>query len=93
MDIQHKRVDHRGKFYMADGTSEIAKMTYVFAGDTKFIIDHTEVEEGHKGEGLGEKLVEAGVKFARDNNLKILPLCPFAKSVFDKRSDLADVLS
>ena len=93
MNVQHKKVDHRGKFYLEDQGEEVAKMTYVFAGDTKFIIDHTEVEEARKGEGLGAKLVEAAVKYARENNFKILPLCPYAKSVFDKRPELGDVLS
>jgi predicted GNAT family acetyltransferase len=37
-------------------------------------------------------LVHAGVEYARENNLKIFPLCPFAKSIFDKREAFRDVL-
>ncbi len=93
MEVKHKRVDNRGKFYAENDGHEVGKMTYVFAGDTKFIIDHTEVDESYKGKGVGVKLVEAAVDYARTNNFKILPLCPFAKSVFDKRQDLSEVLS
>jgi predicted GNAT family acetyltransferase len=32
------------------------------------------------------------VLFARENNIKIIPLCPFAKSVFDKTEEIRDVL-
>jgi predicted GNAT family acetyltransferase len=32
------------------------------------------------------------VQYARENNLKILPLCPFAKSVFDKTEEIQDLL-
>lgn len=32
------------------------------------------------------------VNFARDNNVKILPLCPFAKKVFDSDNSLKDVM-
>ena len=32
------------------------------------------------------------VKFARENNIKIIPLCPFAKSVFDRTESIRDVL-
>ena len=32
------------------------------------------------------------VDFARENNIKIIPLCPFAKSVFDKTESIRDVL-
>lgn len=30
--------------------------------------------------------------YARENNLKIIPLCPFAKSVFDKTQEIQDLL-
>jgi uncharacterized protein len=67
-------------------------MTYTWAGDSKFIIDHTEVNEGFNGKGVGKKLVLAAVDYARANNVKIIPLCPFAKSVFDKTEEIRDVL-
>lgn len=31
------------------------------------------------------------VAFAREQGVKILPLCPFAKAVFDKNEEIADV--
>ncbi len=69
-----------------------AKMTFVFAGTDKIIIDHTEVNPGNNGKGLGKKMVAATVEMARKKNLKIIPLCPFAKSVFDKTLEFRDVL-
>jgi uncharacterized protein len=37
--------------------------------------------------------VHTAVEYARANHIKILPLCPFAKSVFDKKgAEFADVL-
>lgn len=74
-----------------DGKTE-AKMTFVFAGTDKIIIDHTEVNPGNNRKGLGKKMVTAAVEMAREKNLKIIPLCPFAKSVFDKTSEFRDVL-
>ncbi|WP_411197825.1 GNAT family N-acetyltransferase [Sphingobacterium thalpophilum] len=55
-------------------------------------MDHTEVSENYTGKGLGRQMLSAAVDFAREKGLKILPLCPFAKSVFDKEADLEDVL-
>ncbi|WP_392388795.1 GNAT family N-acetyltransferase [Flavobacterium piscinae] len=37
-------------------------------------------------------MVTVAVEMAREKNLKIIPLCPFAKSVFDKTEDFRDVL-
>lgn len=67
-------------------------MTYSKAGPGKFIIDHTEVDESSKGQGVGYQLVEAAVVYARENNQKIMPLCPFASAVFRKKSEYKDLL-
>ena len=68
------------------------EMTYTWAGDTKFIIDHTDIEEMFTGKGLGKLLVLRAVDFARTKGLKIIPLCPFAKKVFDTDGSLNDII-
>lgn len=67
-------------------------MHYIFAGPGKMIIDHTEVDETYEGKGLGRQLVKAGVEYAREHQLKILPSCPFAKKIFEITPAFADVL-
>jgi len=56
------------------------------------IIDHTDVNDQFRGQGLGRKLLNELVAFARGRNIKVIPLCPFAKSVFDKDLSIHDVL-
>lgn len=92
MNILHNDDGKKGIFYVqVDGKKE-AEMTYTWAGNDKFIIDHTEVQEALKGQKVGHKLVEKAVKFAREKSIKILPLCSFAKHVMDKKEDYKDVL-
>jgi predicted GNAT family acetyltransferase len=92
MEVKLELTEKNGYFYVTiEGKTE-AKMTFVFAGNDKVIIDHTEVNPGNNGKGLGKKMVEQAVLFAREKNLKIIPLCPFAKSVFDKTIEFRDVL-
>ena len=93
MQIRIEREDNgkKGRFVIYANDELAGEMTYVWAGTSKFIIDHTEVEESFSGRGLGKQLVMKGVVYARDNALKILPLCPFAKKVFDKNDGIQDV--
>ena len=92
MEIQQTNDTRRGYFEAIEDGKEAGKMTYTWAGDSKFIIDHTEVSPDFNGKGVGKKLVIAAVEYARANNVKIIPLCPFAKSVFDKVEEIHDVL-
>jgi predicted GNAT family acetyltransferase len=91
-EVQLKIDGNKGFFYIEIDGKQEAMMTFVFAGEDKIIIDHTEVNPGNEGKGLGKKMVAKAVEYARENNLKIIPLCPFAKSVFDKVAEFRDVL-
>lgn len=82
----------KGKFYIEEDGNMLAEMTYVWAGDKHFIIDHTHVDESLKGKNVGKQLVHQAVMLAREKQVKILPLCPFAKKVFEKVTDYHDVL-
>lgn len=84
--------DKNGYFYIEVNGKTEAKMTFVFAGSDKIIIDHTEVNEGNNGKGYGKIMVAKAVEFAREKNIKIIPLCPFAKSVINKTVDFQDIL-
>ena len=56
------------------------------------ILDHTEVSDTYRGQTIGKRILMQIVEFARQNKIKIIPLCPFAKSVFDKTESIRDVL-
>ncbi|WP_428330021.1 GNAT family N-acetyltransferase [Mucilaginibacter sp.] len=92
MQVKNQNDGKKGVFFMEDDNKEIALMHYVMAGPAKMVIDHTEVNEAYGGRGLGKQLVKTGVEYAREHQLKILPLCPFAKKMFDTTPEFADVL-
>jgi uncharacterized protein len=89
--IEHEQSGHRGAFFVEKNGKRLAELTYTVAG-TKVILDHTDVDETLRGTGTGQKLVAAAVDWAREENVQLLPLCPFARSVFDKTPEFADVL-
>jgi uncharacterized protein len=92
MEIKQKDDGKNGMFYMELEGKVLAQMTYVWTGAERIIIDHTEVDDALRGQSAGKQLVAKAVEFAREKSLKIIPLCPFAKSVFDKVVENRDVL-
>jgi predicted GNAT family acetyltransferase len=93
MLIQQKQDGSKGSFYVEENGVQLAEMTYSMTGDNLMIIDHTEVADELRGKNVGYQLVKTAVEYARTNNMKILPLCPFAHSVFQKKKDeFGDVL-
>ena len=91
-EVQVKINDKKGSFFIEIEGKQEAEMTFVFAGEDKIIIDHTGVNPGNEGKGLGKQMVAQAVTYAREKKKKIIPLCPFAKKVFDKTPEFRDVL-
>lgn len=92
MEILNKDDGKKGQFYIEKDGKVIAETTYVWSGPQRIIIDHTEVDESLKGKNIGKQLVHKVVMFAREKHIKVMPLCPFAKAVFDKTPEYQDVL-
>lgn len=92
MEVTQVESGAKGAFEAFEGEAKAGEITYTWAGDDKIIIDHTDVDPEFSGKGVGKIMVLAAVDFAREKGIRIMPLCPFAKSVFDKNEDLKDVL-
>ena len=52
--------------------------------NNKWAITHTIVSEEYGGRGIAKKLVLAIVDEARKKNIKIIPLCSYAKNILKK---------
>jgi len=92
MEVHVDQAATKGTAYIQDGERRIAEMTYSVASSELIIIDHTHVEEDYKGQSLGRQLLNTLVEKARKENFKIMPLCPYARSVFQKDTSIRDVL-
>jgi len=92
MLVQRKEAGNSGMFYAENQGKLEAEMTYHMDSPGKMVIEHTEVGESLRGHHVGVQLVQAAVEYARQQNLKIIVWCPFAKKVFDKNPDWHDVL-
>jgi hypothetical protein len=55
-------------------------------------VNHTLVDKEHRGKGLAHQLYQAMVQFARENQRKVIPTCPFVKTMFEQNPGDAGLL-
>ena len=92
MEIQNEEEETKGAYFIEKDGARLAEMTYSVAGTDRIIIDHTEVSDALRGTGVGEQMVRRAVDDAHIKGISIVPLCPFARAVFNKNPELGDVL-
>ena len=81
----------RGRYVArVDGIDAEAQMTYSRAGPNLIIVDHTEVPDAFRGQGMGRKLATRVVEDARKEGFKVFALCPFMNAERQKHPDWAD---
>ena len=55
-------------------------------------IEYVEVSPELRGAGLGQQLVEKAVAFAKEANLRVVPICSYARAVIQRDPGLAAAL-
>ena len=90
--IELEESDSKGRYFFRGPDGAVAEMTFSKVGDAMIIIDHTEVPDAFRGQGVGLKLVTRAVEDMRAAGKKIIPLCPFANAQFRRHGEWADVL-
>ncbi|WP_295808323.1 GNAT family N-acetyltransferase [uncultured Nitratireductor sp.] len=84
--------DSKGRYVYRAGGHE-AEMTFSKVGTSQIIIDHTDVPDAFRGQGVGLALVTRAVENARRDGIRIRPLCPFAAAQFRRHPEWSDVLA
>lgn len=92
MNIQLENNEKNGRAVATVDRQQVGEMTFVWAGDQKIIIDHTEVDESQKGKGVGKQLLNKIIEMVDEKSIKVMPLCPYAKHEFDKNPSLQQYL-
>jgi len=79
------------KFYIGDSvTNPLAQIEFE-RNDNVLSLVSTDVSASLQGQGIGQQLVAYAVDFARRHQLKIIPICPYAKKQFEKHPEYDDV--
>ena len=60
--------------------------------DHGIILPHTVVPESFEGKGVGSALAKAALGYAREQGLKVIPLCPFMAGYITKHPEWHDIV-
>lgn len=92
MNIKQELEETHGLFYVEEKGARLATLNFSRTDKDKIVVTHTEVSEELAGKGVGKQLVAAAVSYARDNKIKLVPLCSFTKAVIKRVKEYQDVL-
>lgn len=85
--------NHNGEIQLYSDDIKAGKMDIAMR-DGKLTVFHTEVFPEFEGKGFAKLLLEKLVSYARENDLKIIPLCPYVNAQFRRHpAEYADVWS
>lgn len=82
-----------GQLVLARDGVRIGTLDYRRAGSGPLYIDYVEVVPSLRGTGVGRRLVEGAVTWARESQTTVVPICSYSRSVIEGDAALRDVLS
>jgi len=88
IDINSLAVVHNQakKRFEIKADAHTAVLTYILNGKT-ILFTHTGVPHALEGQGIGAKLVKAGLEFAKANQFKVNTTCWFVKLYIQRHPD------
>jgi len=81
-----------GRFELDLGDGAVGFADYRLLDDGRILFPHTVVPQGHEGHGYGTRLVEAGLAYAREHRLKVVPQCRFFRAYMRQHPATRDLL-
>jgi predicted GNAT family acetyltransferase len=76
----------RGEIQLFSDDNKAGKMDISVIGN-KLTVYHTEVNPEYEGRGFAKILLEKLVSYARENDLMIVPLCPYVHAQFKRHPE------
>ena len=79
------------KFFAAELDGHRGRVEYMLVQD-RIIYTHTEVDPALEGKGIASQLVRYALEYARQEELRIMPLCPFVAGYMKRHPEYHDLL-
>ena len=74
LKVTHNEAENRFEVWI-DG--HLSKLDYIQDGKN-FVITHVGVYPEFRGQGVAGKIVDASLEYAKQNSLRVIPMCSYA---------------
>ena len=90
--FENNKSGNGGYITLKNETEDVGRLTYTIVPELKkLIVSYVMVFPKFEGQGLGKKVVEKSVEFARKNGWTIKAHCSYAHAVLSRKQDVEDV--
>lgn len=80
-----------GKVIAQEGSEQVGELNFLLDNGV-VVITHTRAFDGHEGKGVAKMLVNATIDYARENGLKLRPICSYAYTYMMRHPEHAALL-
>jgi uncharacterized protein len=92
MKIQHQTEEGKGRFVVSVEGKEAGYIKYEIMPNRNLKANGTLVYDEFRDQHLGKPLFDTLLQFAKDQDVKIFPTCPYVVAMFQKHPELNEYL-
>lgn len=86
------RHDRERRRFVADLEGPEAHLEYVLLAGGQLDFRHTFVPPEQRGKGVAEDLVRAGLGYAQEEGLRVVPSCPYVARFIERHPEFAGLV-
>ena len=87
IQVVHNLAENRFETWVDE---KLSKLDYIQDGKN-FVITHVGVDPSLRGQGVAGKIVEIGLKYAKENSLRVIPMCSYAAAYIRRHPEYAEL--
>lgn len=88
LEVTHNPAENRFETWIE---GQLSKLDYIQDGKN-FVITHVGVYPEFRGQGVAGKIVQAGLEYARENALRVIPMCSYAAAYIRRHPEYAELM-
>ncbi len=89
LKITHNKAENRFEVWI-DGN--LSKLDYIQDGKN-FVITHVGVHPDQRGQGVAGRIVEVSLTYAKENALRVIPMCSYAAAYMRRHPEYANLMN